>query len=318
MEEKILKILKESKAGYVSGEEFSKRLGVTRASIWKHMESLRNIGYDIEAQPHLGYRLISIPDKLLAHEITWNLMTKFIGKKVYSYKTIGSTNDRAYQLAEEGAEEGTVIVAEEQSKGKGRMGRSWSSPRGGIYLSLVLRPKLMPTEVSKLTLVVAVSVAQTIRSATGLQCLIKWPNDILIGKHKVCGILTELKAEQDLAIFVILGIGINVNTKTSLLPKNATSIAKELGKNFSKIDLTKMLLKNIELHYLLFKENKFKNIIDEWKDLSAILGRRVKIIDKAHTVEGQAIDIDDGGALVVRLDSGFNERILAGDVCLVR
>ncbi|MBL7068842.1 MAG: biotin--[acetyl-CoA-carboxylase] ligase [Candidatus Omnitrophica bacterium] len=318
MEEEILKVLKESQNGYVSGEEFSKRLGVTRASIWKHMESLRNIGYDIEAQPHLGYRLVGVPDKLLAHEIMWNLETKIIAKKIYSYETIDSTNDRAYKLAEEGAEEGTVVVAERQSKGKGRMGRRWSSPKGGVYLSLILRPKLMPTEISKLTLVAAVSVAQTIRSATGLQPLIKWPNDILIGRNKLCGILTELKAEQDLTAFVILGIGINVNTRISLLPKNATSISKELGRDYSKIDLTKLLLKNIESHYILFKENKFKAVIDEWRNLSAILGRRVKITDKLRTIEGQAIDIDEGGALVVRLDNGFNERILAGDVILVR
>jgi len=318
MEEKILKVLKESKSGHVSGEEFSKSLGVTRASIWKHIENLRNIGYDIEAQPHLGYRLISIPDKLLSHEIRWGLKTKIIAKSVYSYDTIGSTNNRAYQLAEEGAQEGTVVIAEQQISGKGRIGRRWSSPKGGIYMSLILRPKLMPTEISKLTLVAAVSVAQTIRSATGLECLIKWPNDILIGRHKLCGILTELKAEQDLTMFVILGIGINVNTRPSLLPKNATSISKELGEDYSKVDLAKKLLKNVESHYTLFKENKFNSIIDEWKDLSATLGKRVKITDKAHTVEGQAIDIDEGGALVVRLDSGFNERVLAGDVILVR
>ena len=318
MEEKILKILKESKDGYVSGEEFSKSLGVTRAGIWKHMESLRDIGYEIEAQPHLGYRLISVPDKLLAHEITWNLKTKVIGNKVYSYETIGSTNDRAYELAEQGVREGTVIVAEEQSSGKGRMGRKWSSPKGGIYLSLILRPGSVPTEISKLTLVAAVSVAQAVRSATGLPALIKWPNDILIGNNKLCGILTELKAEQDAAVFVILGIGINVNTKLSLLPKGATSISKELGRDFSKIDLAKALLKSIEEHYNLFKENKFKNIIKEWRNLSAILGSRVKIIDKARTIEGQAIDIDEAGALVVRLDTGFSERVLAGDVHLVR
>ncbi len=318
MEEKILRILKDSRNGYVSGEEFSKKLGVTRASIWKHIESLRHIGYEIEAQPHLGYRLIKIPDKLLADEITWNLKTKFLGKKIYYYETIGSTNDRAYELAEEGAPEGTIVVAEEQTKGKGRMGRKWSSPKGGIYLSLILRPKLVPTEISKLTLVAAVSVAQTIRQATGLSALIKWPNDILIDKNKLCGILTELKAEQDQTSFVILGVGINVNTKSSLLPKNATSISKELGRDFSKVDLARMLLKSIEDHYILFKENKFRDIINEWRNLSAMLGSRVKIMDKARTIEGQARDIDEGGALVVRLDTGFNERILAGDVTLVR
>ena len=318
MDDKILKILKENRGQHLSGEEFSRKLGVTRASVWKHMESLRRIGYEIEAQPHLGYRLIGVPDKLLADEVGWNLKTALFGKKIYSYEMLESTNDRAYELAEKGLDEGAVILAEQQTKGKGRMGRRWTSPRGGIYLSLILRPRLMPTEISKLTLVAAVSVAKVVRDITGLPALIKWPNDILIGKNKLCGILTELKAEQDVAVFVILGIGINVNVKQSLLPKNATSISKELGGDFSKVELAKALLRSLEAHYILFTKNRFGEIIDEWRNLSAVLGSRVRISDKARTIEGQAIDIDEGGALVVRLDNGFNERILAGDVILVR
>lgn len=318
MEDDILGILKETGTGFVSGEEFSKKLGVTRASIWKHMESLRKIGYDIEAQPHLGYRLIDVPDKLLPHEITWNLKTRFVGKKVYSYGKIDSTNDMAYHLAEEGAAEGVVIIGEQQLKGKGRMGRHWVSPKGGIYFSIILRPKMMPTEVSKLTLIAAVSVAETLRDATGLNCLIKWPNDILIGRNKICGILTELKAEQDATNFVILGIGINVNTRPSALPKRATSVFKESEKDISRIHLLRMLLKNIENHYTLFKNNNFNAIIEEWKNLSAVLGKRVRITEKSKIIEGQAVDIDEGGALVVRLDSGLHERVLSGDVTIVR
>ena len=318
MEDDIISVLKEAKGGYVSGEDFSKRLGVTRASIWKHMESLRETGYEIEAQPHLGYRLIGVPDKLLPHEITWGLKTKILGKKVYAYQKTDSTNNKAYELAEHGAAEGAVIVAEEQAKGKGRMGRSWASPKGGIYLSIILRPRLMPTEVSKLTLVAAVSVAQTLRGHTGVRSLIKWPNDILIGGHKVCGILTELKAEQDMTSFVVIGIGINVNTRSSLLPKNATSLAKETDKEWSRVDLVRELLVNLESHYILFQKGGFGSIIKEWKDLSDILGRHVKVQDRTRTIEGQAIDVDEGGALVVRLDSGLNERILAGDVTLLR
>ena len=318
MEEKILRILKGTKHGYISGEELSKALKVTRASIWKHMESLRKDGYDIEAQPHLGYRLLKTPDRLSANEIKWDLNTKILGKEIISYKTVDSTNDKAYRLAEEGAKEGTVVIAEEQTKGKGRLGRKWSSPKGGIYLSLILRPKFMPTEVSKLTLVAAVSVAQAIKDTTGLRVSIKWPNDVLIGKNKLCGILTELKAEQDATSFVVLGIGMNINTKVSSLPKNSTSISRELGKNFSKVEIAKALLKNIESHYKQFKDGGFKDIIKEWKDLSAVLGKRVKVQGKTGAIEGQAIDVDEGGALVVRLDNGFTERILAGDVILVR
>ncbi len=318
MEEKILKVLREAKSGYLSGEDFSKKLGVTRASIWKHMEHLRKMGYDIEAQPHHGYRLVSSPDELTALELSWNLKTKSIGKDIHSFDVINSTNDKAYELAEGGAADGTIVVAGAQTKGKGRMGRRWSSPKGGIYLSLILRPKMMPTDLAKITLIAAVSVAETIREKTGIECLIKWPNDILVGKNKLCGILTELKAEQDSTAFVILGIGINANIKPHILPKHATSISKELGRDLQRTDFTKALLKNIETHYILFKENKFKRIIEEWKNLSATLNRRVKIAYKTHTIEGQAIDLDENGSLVVRLDNGLNERILAGDVTLVR
>jgi BirA family biotin operon repressor/biotin-[acetyl-CoA-carboxylase] ligase len=177
---------------------------------------------------------------------------------------------------------------------------------------------MMPNEVSKLTLIAAVSVAQTMREATGLDCLIKWPNDILVGRDKICGILTELKAEQDATSFVILGIGINVNTKPSALPRHATSVFRETEENISRIHLLRMLLENIENHYILFKNNSFNAIIDEWKNLSAVLGKRIRIAVRSGTIEGQAVDIDSGGALVVRLDSGLLERVLAGDVMLVR
>lgn len=318
MEERIISVLKETGSSHVSGEELSKRLGVTRASIWKHIENLRAMGYDIMAQPHLGYKLISVPDKLLAHEIKWKLATRLLGHQIYSYQAISSTNDTAYRMAEEGAAEGIVIVSEQQTAGKGRIGRRWTSPKGGIYLSLILRPSMMPTEVSKLTLVAAVSVAETLRDIAAINCSIKWPNDILVGKHKICGILTELKAEQDVTSFVILGIGINVNTKQASLPKNATSIRKESGAEHPKAVVAKRLLENLELHYLQFKKGKFNTIIEQWKDLSAVLGKHVKIAEKARIIEGQAIDIDSGGALVVRLDNGFTERVLAGDVILVR
>jgi BirA family biotin operon repressor/biotin-[acetyl-CoA-carboxylase] ligase len=184
MEEKVLSLLKGSGSSHLSGEELSRKLGVTRASVWKYMESLREAGYDIEAQPHLGYRLLSSPDRLLPHEIKWGLKTRFIGKDIHAFDVLGSTNVKAYKLAEEGAEDGTVVIAEQQTRGKGRMGRRWSSPKGGVYLSIILRPRMAPTEVSKLTLVAAVSVAESIRSATGIMCLIKWPNDIHRDEHK--------------------------------------------------------------------------------------------------------------------------------------
>ncbi len=318
MDERILAIFRERDES-VSGEELSRLLGVSRSAIWKHIEKLRDVGYDIVAHPHRGYRLLHIPDKLLPAEIMWRLNTRFIGRRIYSYERVDSTMDIAYQLAEDNAPEGVVVFSEEQSLGRGRMGRNWVSLKGkGIYLSLILRPKIPLLEAPKITLLVAVGVAQAIRKISGLATLIKWPNDILISNKKVCGILTELSAELDRVNFLILGVGINVNTTKDTLPKEATSVKEELGRSVSRIDLTKEVLRQVEKYYSLFKQKRFASIVREWKDLSAILGSRIEVICQGKKIEGQAQDIDSHGALVVRLDSGFLEHIWAGDVLKVR
>ena len=318
MEEKILKIFKQRPGSYVSGEELSKMLGVSRTSIWKHIENLRKTGYEIAAIPHLGYRLTKIPDEFLPQEISSDLGTKFIGGKIHSFKAVESTNDLAYRMAEEGAAEGTVVLTGEQTGGKGRMGRRWTSPRGGAYLSLILKPKLLPAETPKITLLAAVGVANAIRKSSGLNCLIRWPNDILICSKKICGILTEMKAEQDTTQFLIIGIGVNINTASKSLPAGATSVSQELNRDVSKVELTKQVLREIEAQYNLFNKEGFSAIKNQWRNLSAILGKRVKITSQAGVIEGQASDIDNSGALLVRLDSGFTEKVTSGDVVLLR
>lgn len=319
MDEKILSIFRSNRDNYISGEELSKILGISRAAIWKHIEKLRNEGYDISASPHLGYRLISVPDKLLPFELKWDLNTEVIGKKIYSYEMATSTNTIAYRLAVDGAEEGAVISAEGQTKGKGRMGRSWFSPKGvSIYLSIILKPKIYPFEAPKITLVAALSVAEAINRATSLSSLIKWPNDILIQDKKVCGILTEMDAEVDRINFLILGIGINVNVNKEILPEGATSIMEELGREFSRLELTKEVLRELDSNYLTFKRDGFAPVIKEWQKLSYLSGRRVKVVCQDRKIEGYIVSIDELGALVLRLDNGFLERILAGDVVMVR
>lgn len=324
LDEKILAILRNNRDSYVSGEELTKLADISRAAIWKHMEKLREEGYDIEASPHLGYRLISIPDSLMPSEVKWHLKTRVLGKEIISYKKVDSTNDIAYSLAERGVKEGTVVLADEQAKGKGRHGRSWSSPpRSGIYLSSILRPNIAPNEIPKITLLAAVAVARAIREISPLNALIKWPNDILINHKKICGILTEMKAEQDRVDFVVLGIGINVNTKSKDLPKGASSLKEEMrhtGKDeaISRIELTKKILEKLEEEYLLLDKKGFKSVIKEWKHLSAMLGSRVKVALQTRTIEGQAHDIDPDGALVVRLESGVLEKISSGDVMVMR
>ncbi|MDO8535429.1 MAG: biotin--[acetyl-CoA-carboxylase] ligase [Candidatus Omnitrophota bacterium] len=324
LDEKILNILRHNKDSYVSGEELCKIADISRAAIWKHIEKLRSEGYDIEALPHLGYKLVAIPDSLIPSEIKWKLKTKVFGKSVISYQKVDSTNVIAYELAEKGIKEGAVILADEQVKGKGRHGRHWSSPsKGGIYMSCILRPSIAPNEISRITLLAAVAVAQAIRDLCSLEVTIKWPNDIMIDQKKLCGILTEMKAEQDSVDFVVLGIGINVNIPKAVLPKGATSIKDELISrgakiNLSRVELTKKVLEKLEEYYNLMKIEGFEPIIEIWKDLSSMIGSRVKVSLHGKTFEGLAHDINPDGALVIRTESGVLEKVSSGDVTMVR
>lgn len=324
LDEKILNVLRTHRDSYMPGEELCKTADISRSAIWKRIESLREEGYEIEALPHLGYRLVSVPDSLLPMEIKWKLHTKMLGREIISYKKLDSTNDAAYELAEKGIKEGTVILAEEQAKGKGRHGRTWTSPaRGGVYMSCVFRPDMTPNEISRITLIAAVSVAKAIRVVTGLPATIKWPNDILVNGRKVCGILTEMKAEQDAIDFIILGIGINVNMPAGHLPKGATSLKEEMRSGgsdtiISRIELVKRVLEELERDYFLLKSSGSKPIIEEWKHFSDMLGSRVKVVLQNRSFEGLAHNLDPDGALIVRLESGILEKVSSGDIVMLR
>ena len=321
-DEKILGLFKKHKDSYLSGEEISKSFGISRQALWKHIEKLRELGYMIEAVPHLGYKLMHVPDKMLVSEIKWNLGTETIGKEIHFYESVGSTNNIAYELAQGGAREGAVIIANEQTKGKGRLGREWVSPsEGGIYLSCILRPDILPNEVPKITLVAAVSVVKAVRKFSGPEVLIRWPNDILISDKKAGGILTELKAETDRVNFVVLGIGINVNTPKSALPQGGTSIKEESksAKDFSRVELVRALLRELESEYTKFKKEGFSPVRSELKRYSCTLGRHVGVTTSGRRkIEGKAIDIDESGALVVKLENGSTKTFLSGDITLIR
>lgn len=324
LDEKILNVLRQNTDSYVSGEDLCKHADLSRAAIWKHIENLREAGYEIEAVPHLGYKLIKAPDALISSEIRWKLNAKVFGREVISYRKADSTNDIAYHLAEKGVKEGVIILAEEQSKGKGRHGRSWvSPPKGGIYMSCILRPQISPNEIPRITLLAAVSVAKAVREVASLEVSIKWPNDIMISNKKICGILTEMKAQQDCVDFVIVGIGVNVNTISRHLPKGSTSIKDELARRgikgqVSRVALVKNILEKFEECYNLLGRKGFSPIIEEWKNLSAMLGSRVKVTLHRESFEGLAHDIDPDGAIIVRLDSGVLKKVSSGDVMMVR
>lgn len=318
MKQTILRYVRKSDS-YISGEELSKICKVSRAAIWKHIQELRDEGYEIEAVPHLGYRLAASPDKLLPEEIGFDLETKIIGKVFHHYEVVNSTMDIAFDLAVQGSSEGTVICAEAQGRGRGRLGRSWLSPKSkGIYLSIILRPSFAANETPKLTLLSAVAVAEAIREITDIRCQIKWPNDILVEGKKVGGILTELNAEMDRTKFIILGIGINVNSKKSQLPPHATSLKEEKKESVSRVDLTRQIIRQLDNYYSLFKKKGFLAIIEQWRELSATLNRRVKVSSQKRFIEGEALDIDTDGALLIRNDHGLIEKIYSGDLVSLR
>jgi len=314
LQEKILEFLKK-KPGFISGEEISNHLRLSRQALWKHIQELRDLGYDIVAVPHLGYRLNSSPDRLFPYEISWHLNTKFIGKKIYYFDTLSSTMDTAMELGIKGSPEGTVVLAEAQTKGRGRLGRYWFSPKyKGIYSSLILRPKILPNAAPILTLLSAVSIWESIKETCGLDTQIKWPNDILLHNKKIGGILTELNAETDTIRFVVIGIGLNVNNDKKTLAQGATSLKEQTKEEINRISLLQEILRKIETNYLLFQKEGSAAIIQRWRNYNTTLGKRVKIICQKEHLEGEAINIDIDGGLLIRRDSGLIEKILTGDV----
>jgi len=318
MQQHILDFLRKNE-NYISGEEISKSLSISRAAIWKYIQDLRQNGYDIIAVPHLGYKLNSCPDKLFPEEIQHQLGTKNFGKKIIFYETVDSTMDAAFQMALKGCPEGTVICAEGQTKGRGRLGRSWTSPKGkGVYLSIVLHPALPPSEVAKLTLLSAVAVNEAVKKIAGITAAIKWPNDLLINGRKVAGILTELNAETDRVKFLVVGIGVNVNTNLNFLPVEATSLKVEAKKNISRVHLVQEILRNMEEWYFRFQREGFQPIILKWKESNATLNKRIRISDPGGYTDGLALDIDQDGGLLIRQDSGIIVKKMTGDVVLVK
>lgn len=316
---KLLLLLLSKKGEYVSGEEISEKFGVSRTAIWKQIKHLREMGYEISSMPRIGYCLKKSPDLLLPEEIISKSNLEFLGREIYYYPSIGSTNEEAKRLAQEGALHGSLVIAEEQTGGKGRMGRTWiSPPRVGIWMSIILRPSLKPHEAPRITMTSAVAAAKAIRKSTGADCRIKWPNDLLIEGKKVAGILTEMSSDMDGINYVVTGIGINVNNEDfpEELKETATSLKLVCGKNIDRLEVLTEFLSDFEEYYRYLEAGEFKNVLQEWRVLCCNLGRRVKIAGRNFALEGIALDVDDDGALLVKSESGTVERILSGDVSL--
>jgi BirA family transcriptional regulator, biotin operon repressor / biotin---[acetyl-CoA-carboxylase] ligase len=318
----ILKALRRADGAAISGTELSQKLGVSRAAVWARIEELRSLGYDIEASPHLGYRLLSEPDVLHADDLLSRLeKTKVIGRDVHVFQETTSTNDVIEKLARDGVKEGAVVFAESQTRGRGRLGRKWLSlPRKGLWFSVLLRPDLRPQETTQLTVASATSLRRAIHSHTGLKVEIKWPNDIVIRGKKVAGILTELNAELDRVKYVILGIGVDVNLNPGDFPselrKLATSLKAELGKPLSRAELAVTILRELDADYERVCSGHFPAVADEWEEHCTTIGRNVMIRMGERQIRGRAESLDEDGALLLRTTHGHLERIIGGDVTL--
>jgi len=302
MKGQILKTLRQ-RSDYGSGETLSKQLGISRVSIWKHIRSLKQDGYVIEASPR-GYRLVSSPDLLLPCEFP------DLEQRIYYFPQIGSTMDAARELAKKGAGEGIIVIAEVQTRGRGRLSREWLSPEGGIYFTIILRPKISPAYAPRVNLMAATAVAATIKKLFGLRAELKWPNDVLIAGKKVCGILAEMDAEMDVVNCVNVGIGINANTSIPQFERTVTSLRDVLGRVISRKELLTALLVEIERRLPSLMK---ADLLEEWKKLSATLNRDVRISSLGEEVIGQAIDIDATGALILKSKDGSLRTVLVGD-----
>ena len=316
LRQKLVEILKQNREDFISGQKLSEIMKVSRTAIWKQIKELEKLGYKIQAHRKLGYRLISEPDLLIYEEIAPYLNTKFIGRNYIHKESLSSTNDMAKELAYK-VPDGTVIVAEEQTKGRGRMGRSWFSEKSSCILtSVILKPQIRPEKTVALTQVAALTVVKAIEEVCSVKTKIKWPNDIILNSKKVCGILTEMSSEIDVVNYIVIGIGINVNCTEfpDDLKEKATSLQLELEKPVDRKKLLASLLNNLEIYYKEYEEKGFESLRPLILENSITIGKEVRVIYTDREIRGQAIAIDKEGKLVIKTEKGEKMAILSGEV----
>ena len=317
MKEELLSLLRERNE-YVSGQELCRHFGVSRTAIWKAVNRLKEAGYEIEAVPNKGYRVLSCPDSVAAVEVSSLMETDVIGRDVRYMETIDSTNLYARRLGEDGAVEGVLVVADEQTAGKGRSGRHWTTPPGSaIAMSVLLRPRIAPERISMVTLVLGLAVAKAVRELYGLDALIKWPNDVVVNGKKICGILTEMSAELMAVNYIVIGVGINSNMKEfpEEIRTTATSIALELGRDVSRARLIAEVMKHFETLYRSFLETSdLSGIMSDYNTILVNIGRRVRVLEPGNEYSAKALGIDRNGRLLVRTDEGTVRDVYAGEV----
>lgn len=318
----ILRLLKENRGSYMSGISLASRLKISRTSIWKHIRNLKALGYEITSHPKEGYKLTEIPNLLIPEEILPHLTTSWLARSYYHYPQIDSTNDEALRLAAQGAEHGTAVVAEEQTKGRGRLQRLWVSPPGsGIYLSMLLRSPLLVQQAPQPAMIVGLALVKVLQEKYGLEAAIKWPNDVLIRGKKLAGILADMQSDQDYTRFIVVGIGINVAFKEADFPEPprypATSLAVEVDGPVRRQEVLLALIHRFETDYEYFLENGFGAILPEYERASAILGRQLTLQSGKELISGKALGFTGEGALRLLTADGQEKVFWVGDVLRV-
>lgn len=320
--DKLIYLLVKNATVVVPGPKIASEIGVTRSTVWMYIEKLRALGVEIKGHTASGYQLRKLPDILAPSLIRPELGENQIGHRIVHYFRTDSTNTVALELAARGAEHGTVVVAEEQTAGRGRLGRDWYSEKSsGIYASVILRPPLAPAAASVLTLLAGVAVYQAVRSTTGLPVDIRWPNDVLVNEKKVCGILTEMSAELDRLHAVVLGIGLNVNHRE--MPANlkqiATSLRMEGRKIYSRAQILAALLKELEKKYRLLLEEGSAAIAQAWAAASSYAeGKRIRVVSGSEEYAATTAGLEPNGALRIRRENGWEESLVAGEITEVK
>ncbi|MBM7598381.1 BirA family biotin operon repressor/biotin-[acetyl-CoA-carboxylase] ligase [Virgibacillus halotolerans] len=316
---KLIELLANNQDDYISGQVLSDKLKISRSGIWKHMKELEKDGYTIEGKSKKGYRILDYPDKLSENTLQWGLNTKWIGKTIIHKQSIPSTQIIAHQVALEGASHGTVVIADEQTMGKGRMNRHWHSGKGkGIWLSILVRPDILPYQAPQLTLLTATVLADVLRTCTTVAPLIKWPNDILINNKKTAGILTEMQAEQDRIQYVVIGIGLNVNQTKSDMPEDighrATSLQMETNKHWQLRELVQNILTTFENTYDSYMENGFPEIKDKWESFGFKIGESISIKTMRDKWDATFLGIAADGALLTKATDGTTKKLYSAEI----
>jgi len=319
--DKLIRLLVENATVVVPGPKIAAEIGVTRATVWDWVEKLRSLGVEIRGHPATGYQLARLPDLLTSSLVRPELGEGAIGRRIVHFFRADSTNTIALRLASEGAEHGTVVVAEEQTAGRGRLGREWYSEKSsGIYVSVLLRPPLAPAAAPALTLMAGVAAQAAVERASGLVTDIRWPNDLLLNGKKLCGILTEMSAEVDRLHAVVIGIGINVNHREipDELRAIATSLRMETGKTHSRVQVLAALLRELEHYYELLLQQGAAAIVERWTAVSTYArGKRIVVRTPSGEFQATTAGLESSGALRIRRDDGREEPLVAGEIAQV-